>query len=69
MAKTISLSLPEDLAKWLEDRAKEKGVKIQEVIREAISVYKILVENKIDKLLGAYEDIVKALKKLSEIEK
>jgi len=67
MAKTISLSLPEDLARWLEEKAKEKRVKIQDIIREALQKYRVIVENKIDKLLEAYDDVAKAIQKLEEV--
>jgi len=67
MTKTISLSLPEDLAEWLEEKAKEKGMKMQDVVREILRKYKMLEENKIDKLLEAYDSVVEAIKKLEEV--
>jgi len=66
MTKTISLSLPEDLAEWLEEEAKEKNMKVQDVIREKLRKCKTLEESKIDKLLDAYNNIVGAIKKLEE---
>jgi len=66
MARTISLSLPEDLSEWLEEEAKRRNMKIQDVIREALQKYRTIVESKIDKLLEAYEDITKAIQKLEE---
>ena len=69
MAKTISLSIPDDLLDWLSDIAIKEGKKIQEVIREVLYEYRTLKKYKVDKLVSAVDSMVGAFEKLSDLVK
>ena len=64
MARTISLSLPEDLYEWLELQSKRRNKTIQQVIRESIEEIRALRHYKIVKILDMLEVLEEDLEEI-----
>jgi len=67
MATTISLSLPDDLYKWLEEEAKREGKRIQEVIRSALEEIRAIRKYKLDRVMNVIENLKEAVDSMMEI--
>jgi len=67
MATTISLSLPEDLYKWLQEEAEKEGKRIQEVIRDALEEIRAIRRYKLDKVMNIIENLKEAVDNIQEL--
>jgi len=66
MAKTISISLPEDLYIWLKNEAEKRDKTIQKIIREHLEEIRALKSYKIDNIFRYLEILLDRLEEIAE---